>query len=570
MDAQIEASNINIKNAQKGVTTRSMNKKPTEPVMKKDAAVQTDPTPEHDTCDYDIDKLDFDSKEEDTEPSLEPSFDENTQTDTDDDEYEDDDDYDDEEDMHPRMKGNPMMIVISAPGMGRYNPRRCYDHDEEEEDDEDDEDEDFDEDEVKPSSKKRKRGQDSNLPKHFSPEERAYFRKLPKLEQDKVLDLDKQVKQRTEHYEQIPLKFRILQSDADPATKSMILRKLEQLQRMHEGSGEYCKLRNWLDGVSRLPIGKYNRLPVTPSDPIDKIADFLQGVRLSLDKTVYGHQETKDQIMKIFAQWISNPSSKGNVIALQGAAGTGKTSLIKDGLCKALNLPFGFIALGGASDGSFLEGHSFTYEGSTYGKIAEVLQKTQVMNSVLYFDELDKISSSRRGEEVTNILIHLTDSSQNERFTDRYFSEIELNLSQSLIVFSYNDESMVNPILKDRMTVIHVKGYSKKEKLEIAKGYLLPALYNQFNLKPEDVIFENKILEKIIETIPPEEGVRGLKRALESILGWINMHRFIPDPNTKARVHLPTKVAPDDLNIYLKNTDFSSMISKSVLHAMYT
>ncbi len=567
MNEQIDASAINIKNSPNGVTTRSMNKKQLDPVLKKDVAVQTDSTPEPDM--NALDDIEFDSKEEDTEPSSEPSFDEDTHSDSGEEEEDDNEDEYEEDEYGEAQHPKPMMIVIAAPGMAsRFHGCRHDDGPDDEEDDVDEEEEDADED--KQSSKKRKRNEGPTLPKHFSPDERAYFRKLPKIEQDKVLDLDKQVKQRTEHYEQIPLKFRILQSDADPATKSMVLRKIDQLQRMHQGSGEYCKLRNWLDGVSRLPLGKYNRLPVTPSDPVDTIASFLQNVRASLDKTVYGHQETKDQIMKIFAQWIANPSSKGNVIALQGAAGTGKTSLIKDGLCKALNLPFGFIALGGASDGSFLEGHSFTYEGSTYGKIAEVLQKTQVMNSVLYFDELDKISSSRRGEEVTNILIHLTDSSQNERFTDRYFSEIELNLSQSLIVFSYNDESLVNPILKDRMTVIHVKGYSKKEKLEIAKGYLLPALYNQFNLKSEDVSFTDKIIEKIIEVIPQEDGVRGLKRALESILGWINMHRFIPDPITKERVQLPLTVAVNHLDTYLKNTDFTSMISKSVLHSMYT
>ena len=129
-----------------------------------------------------------------------------------------------------------------------------------------------------------------------------------------------------------------------------------------------------------------------------------------------------------------------------------------------LNRPFAFLALGGATDSSILEGHSYTYEGSTWGKIVDILVQCKSMNPVIYFDELDKISNTPKGEEIASILTHLTDTTQNNEFHDKYFSEIELDLSKCLFIFSYNDEEKVNPILKDRKYRISTKGYSVKEK----------------------------------------------------------------------------------------------------------
>ena len=116
------------------------------------------------------------------------------------------------------------------------------------------------------------------------------------------------------------------------------------------------------------------------------------------ENNIYGHHDAKKQILRILAQWISNPSSKGNVIGIHGNPGVGKTTLVKDCICKALDIPFQFIPMGGASDGSYLEGHSFTYEGSTWGKIADSLMKAGWMNPVLYFDEIDKTEFNNWGK----------------------------------------------------------------------------------------------------------------------------------------------------------------------------
>jgi ATP-dependent Lon protease len=174
--------------------------------------------------------------------------------------------------------------------------------------------------------------------------------------------------------------------------------------------------------------------------------------------------------------------------------------------------------------------------------------KTKCMNPVLFFDELDKVSHTYRGEEIIGILTHLTDSSQNERFNDRYFGEIDLNLSKALIIFSYNDETKINPILKDRMITIHVDGYDMNDKVNIATDYLIPELLKEYKRTSEDILFSTEVIEKIIEKVPKEEGVRNLKRGIESIISWLNMHTYLPviEEDSKGRPGKTLKIKLGD------------------------
>lgn len=416
--------------------------------------------------------------------------------------------------------------------------------------------------------RKRLRGEEYAFTQGMTQEEKAYWRNLDEEKKTEFIEIDKRLKD-VQQKGKMPWRFKFLSSDIDVTTKAIILAKLDQFQNMHEGSGEYYKLRNWLHGIARMPLGTYSPLAVSPSDPFDKISSFLKESRDTLDRKVFGHTDAKSQVMRIFAQWIANPTSKGHCIGIQGPPGVGKTQLVKNGICKALGLPFGFVALGGASDASFLEGHGFTYEGSTYGKIAEILMKTQCMNPVLFFDELDKVSSTSRGDEIIGVLTHLTDSTQNERFTDRYFGGVELNLSRALIIFSYNDESQINPILKDRMITIRVKGYNLKEKLTIARDYLLPEILAQYNLTSNDIKFPLTVIETIIHRVPQEEGVRNLKRGLESIVSWINIHRYVPPENDDLDTQFPLTVSEAHVHKYLYVSEDPMAMRPEVARMMY-
>lgn len=232
----------------------------------------------------------------------------------------------------------------------------------------------------------------------------------------------------------------------------------------------------------------------------------------------------------------------------------GKTSLVKEGISKILGREFSFIALGGTGDASTLEGHGYTYEGSMWGRIVQILMDSKCMNPVIYFDELDKISDTPRGEEIIGILTHLTDTSQNSEFHDKYFSEIHFDLSKCLFIFSYNDESRINPILRDRMYRIVTKGYGKKEKSIIARNFILPKIREQVAFTEEEIIIPDETLESIIANdsiTKEEEGVRNLKRCLEIIHTKLNLFRLMkPEKNIFAKdldleISFPIKVTSE-------------------------
>ena len=325
-----------------------------------------------------------------------------------------------------------------------------------------------------------------------------------------------------------PYRLTLLESDIPVNFKGAAMKKIGSLRHMEPGSGEYYKIKNWVDTFMRIPFGKTQDLPIQIEDGVDKCHDFMAEAQKTLDNAVYGLNDAKMQIMQMLGQLITNPKSIGTAIAIHGPPGTGKTSLVKEGISKILNRPFAFIALGGATDSSFLEGHGYTYEGSMWGKIVQILIDSKCMNPVIYFDELDKISDTPKGEEIAGILTHLTDTSQNTQFHDKYFAEIDFDLSKCLFIFSYNDESKVNPILKDRMYRIRTTGYNQKQKTNISNSYLLPKIREQVKFSAEDIIIPDVTLHYIIDNYcMKEDGVRNLKRCLEIIYTKLNLYRLM-------------------------------------------
>ncbi len=362
------------------------------------------------------------------------------------------------------------------------------------------------------------------LRERYYPDEIKYYKTLTKDQKEEIEKVEKQIVDI--NHINVPFRFRILESDMDVRLKSIAINKVEKLNRMDPSSSDYNKMMNWIEHLCKLPIGKYKKLPLNSTESTENISSFLDSIKTNLDAKVFGHTDTKDQIIRLLAKWISNPESKGNIIGIEGPAGVGKTC-ISNAICESLGLPFGFIQLGGISDGSYLLGHSYTYEGSRWGRIAEILMGAGYMNPVLYFDELDKISKTQHGEEIVNILIHLTDVTQNSKFHDKYFSDIELDLSKCLIVFSYNFAEEISPVLRDRIVTIKVNGYKLKDKLNIAKSYLLPSILKEFSFTKDDIIITDEMLKHIIDVTDEEEGVRNLKRSLEEIISQINLHKLL-------------------------------------------
>lgn len=400
-----------------------------------------------------------------------------------------------------------------------------------------------------------------------------YFRK--KLSNKEQLRIMGDLKEINKHINiDKPYRLALLDSKMPAHFKATAMQKLNVLKTMEPGDPEYYKIKNWVDTFMKIPFGINKNLDVKITDGIDVCHDFMANAKNQLDDCVFGLNDAKMQIMQMMGQWISNPSAVGTAIAIKGPMGTGKTTLVKEGISKILGREFAFIALGGTGDSSFLEGHSYTYEGSTWGKIVQILIDSKCMNPVIYFDELDKISDTPRGEEIAGILTHLTDTSQNNEFHDKYFTEVKFDLSKCLFIFSYNDESKVSPILRDRMYRIQTKGYDSKEKVVIARKHLLPKIREQVNFTEEDVIIPDETLQHIIsnkDITKSEDGVRNLKRSLEIIYTKLNLFRLVkPDEKLFEKdlhidVSFPFTVLPEHIDKFIKQED---KISPSVL-AMY-
>lgn len=360
---------------------------------------------------------------------------------------------------------------------------------------------------------------------------RFFKEKISCEEQESIIKQIEEIKQFSDVEK--PYRLLLIEANIPIPFKACAYKKINTLKYMEPGAGEYYKIKNWVDTFMQIPFNKYKTLPITFEDGVEKCHEFMDNAKKVLDNAVYGLNDAKLQIMQMIGQLLVNPTAVGTAIAIKGPMGTGKTTLIKDGISKILGRDFAFIALGGATDSSFLEGHSYTYEGSSWGKIVDIIIKCKCMNPVIYFDELDKVSDTPRGEEIIGILTHLTDTTQNSKFHDKYFAEIDFDLSRCLFIFSYNDESKVNPILRDRMYRIHTKGYDQSQKTIISLNYLLPTIRNQVRFEKDDISIPDETIHYIITNhTDKEDGVRNLKRCLEIIHTKLNLYRLMkPDTN---------------------------------------
>jgi len=367
----------------------------------------------------------------------------------------------------------------------------------------------------------------------------------------------------------IPYERRINLLKSSDDVKAKAMEKLKAMKSSFQGD---AKAQSWLDGLLKIPFGEYNQneiisfksnfinklhsldsnLKLFSDNDIDNYIsnldsnkilvsewnnykieklNYLKEVRSILDSTVYGHNDAKNQLERLFAQWI-NGESKGEILGLQGPPGTGKTSLAKNGLANCLKdksgkpRPFVFLPIGGSVNGSTLVGHNFTYVGSTWGRIADILMVSGCMNPIIFIDEIDKVSHTEHGREIISILTHLTDSTQNDEFEDKFFAGIKLNLSKALIVFSFNDPDLIDPILRDRITIIETHPLSLKDKLIIIQKYMFPEICKEIGFNTDEIIFNEEIITYLIETYTNEAGVRKIKEKIIEIIRDINLNRF--------------------------------------------
>lgn len=384
-----------------------------------------------------------------------------------------------------------------------------------------------------------------------------------------LLDLSKELNEKEEiklskiSENDIPYEKRISMMKVSDDIKTRAFEKLKMFKNNHQNDG---KAQNWLDGLLKIPFGIYNDNEIISfkskfiskhnlnnnlfsDNDIDNYVknnpelnkewtsykgekkQYITDIRKELDSAVYGHKDAKLQLERLFAQWI-NGESKGAVIGLQGPPGTGKTSLAKHGLSKCLkdkngnSRPFAFLPIGGSVNSSTLVGHNFTYVGSTWGRIADILMTTKCMNPIIFIDEIDKVSHTEYGREIISVLTHMTDPTQNNEFEDKYFAGVPLDLSKALIVFSFNDVSLLDPILRDRITIIDTHPLNLNDKLTIINNYMLPEICKDVGFNRNEIIINDQVIKHIIETYTCEAGVRKIKEKIVELIRDINLNRF--------------------------------------------
>ena len=326
--------------------------------------------------------------------------------------------------------------------------------------------------------------------------------------------------------------------------KNLLKDKAENTEDDYDESFSKFNIKN-IEEIKQL-IAEWNKFK------LDK-KEYMKNVDKTLDECTYGQTEAKLQMKRIIGQWM-NGVSKGQCIGLCGPPGVGKTTLCKNGLAKCLvddngeSRPFSFLPLGGATNGSILEGHHYTYLGSTWGKISDILMETKCMNPIIYIDELDKVSNTEHGREIISILTHITDQSQNKEFFDKYFASVPIDLSQVLFIFSYNNKENIDRILIDRIQEIDIEPLSIQEKLIISKNYICPDIYKNIGFTNSEIIFNNELIIDIIQKYTFEAGVRKLNELLYDVCREINLRNIYDD-----NITYPFVINTDFINELFKN-----------------
>ncbi len=296
-------------------------------------------------------------------------------------------------------------------------------------------------------------------------------------------------------------RFNEVKSFMDPVTAKIVENQLAQC----DGTGATSRAhKDNVELILSLPWGKY-----TP-----ETHDSLNAVSKKLDEDHYGMPDAKKRILQYLAIKKLNPKGQNSILCLMGPAGTGKTSFFQS-LGKALNRPFVKFALGGVHDESDIRGHRMTYIGATAGRIVQLIQQSGVMDPIFVLDEIDKLGEFSAQGNPAAALLEVLDPEQNSKFIDKYVGG-PIDLSQVLFVITGNDIKGINPILRDRLHIVEIKGYTPFEKFMIAKNYLIPRQLK--NTGVEDLVeFSDEAIQRIVDRHASDEGVRGIDHCINDV-----------------------------------------------------
>ena len=299
------------------------------------------------------------------------------------------------------------------------------------------------------------------------------------------------------------LRERLEKADLPEEVRVEAERELKRLERLPAAAPDYHVIRTYLDYVLELPWRK------SSEDKLD-----LAEARRILDEDHYGLEDVKERILEFLAVIKLRPDTKSPILCFVGPPGVGKTSLGRS-IARALGRQFERMSLGGVRDEAELRGHRRTYIGSMPGRIIQSIRRAGVNNPVMMLDEIDKLGNDYRGDPAA-ALLEILDPQQNNSFRDHYL-DLPFDLSKVFFIATANQLGPIPMPLRDRMEVIGLAGYSDREKLEIAKRYLVPRQIIENGLNNAQLKITDDALELIATLYTREAGVRQMERNIGSV-----------------------------------------------------
>jgi ATP-dependent Lon protease len=303
------------------------------------------------------------------------------------------------------------------------------------------------------------------------------------------------------------LEERITKAELVGETEKVARKQLKRLRSMQVGSAEYTVVRTYIDWILDIPWKKQTK------DNLD-----IAEVRKVLEEDHSGLEKVKKRIVEYLAVRKLKKDKKGPILCLIGPPGVGKTSLGRS-VARSLGRKFHRISLGGVHDEAAIRGHRRTYVGALPGQLIQGMKKTGTINPVFMLDEIDKVGRDFRGDP-SAALLEVLDPEQNDTFTDHYL-EIPYDLSKVMFIATANVGDTIPAPLRDRMEIIEIPGYTRREKLDITRSHLVPKQLSEHGLKKEQVTFADESLEAIIDFYTREAGVRNLERQVASVIRGI-------------------------------------------------